>query len=119
MSGWERLGGPRSKTRFGRDSAMNERIPSSRAIRLGRVTPQAPGHRTIYCNDREANQPVRFKVCQLFLYTDLRSSIYSLCMNLRVRTSQFYFSFSFCTLVEEICWELEENRHFKLFIFFI
>ncbi|KAL1355163.1 hypothetical protein AAHE18_05G094800 [Arachis hypogaea] len=38
-----------------------ERIPSSRTVRLGRVQPQSPGHRTIYCNDREANLPVRFK----------------------------------------------------------
>nr|KYP65941.1 Phospholipid-transporting ATPase 3 [Cajanus cajan] len=41
---------------------MSERVPSSRTIRLGRVQPQAPGHRTIFCNDRQANLPVRFKV---------------------------------------------------------
>ncbi|XP_029127441.1 phospholipid-transporting ATPase 3 isoform X3 [Cajanus cajan] len=40
---------------------MSERVPSSRTIRLGRVQPQAPGHRTIFCNDRQANLPVRFK----------------------------------------------------------
>ncbi|KAK7840839.1 phospholipid-transporting atpase 3 [Quercus suber] len=44
-------------------STLNERVPSTRTktVRLGHVTPQAPGHRTIFCNDREANQPVRFK----------------------------------------------------------
>ncbi|PKA49367.1 Phospholipid-transporting ATPase 3 [Apostasia shenzhenica] len=30
-------------------------------VRLGRVQPQHPGHRTIYCNDRAANLAVRFK----------------------------------------------------------
>ncbi|XP_027361174.1 phospholipid-transporting ATPase 3-like [Abrus precatorius] len=40
---------------------MSHRISSSRSIRLGRVQPQAPGHRTIFCNDRQANLPVRFK----------------------------------------------------------
>ena len=38
------------------------RQTSSQTVRLGRVQPQAPTHRTIYCNDREANLPVRFKV---------------------------------------------------------
>ncbi|CAA7399269.1 unnamed protein product [Spirodela intermedia] len=33
----------------------------SQTVRLGRVQPQAPGHRTIYCNDRDANLPVKFK----------------------------------------------------------
>ena len=55
MSGWDRVRVPRSRTRFGRNSTMG-------TVQLGRVTPQAPGHRTIYCNDRDANQPVRFKV---------------------------------------------------------
>lgn len=61
MSGWERL--RPSTARLGRDSysSMTERIPSSRTVRLGRVQPQAPGHRTIYCNDRDANLPVKFK----------------------------------------------------------
>ncbi|XP_019421458.1 PREDICTED: phospholipid-transporting ATPase 3-like [Lupinus angustifolius] len=40
---------------------MSESVPSTRTVRLGRVKPQAPGHRTIFCNDREANLPVRFK----------------------------------------------------------
>ncbi|GJV53791.1 phospholipid-transporting ATPase 3-like protein [Tanacetum coccineum] len=34
---------------------------SSSSIRLGRVQPQAPGHRTVFCNDREANHLAKFK----------------------------------------------------------
>ena len=64
---------------------------SSRTVRLGRVQPQAPGHRTIFCNDRDANLPVKFKVlssplsvhlafaffyCLCFLFTDLLKLIY-------------------------------------------
>eukprot|EP00252_Welwitschia_mirabilis_P016484 TRINITY_DN3634_c0_g1_i2.p1 TRINITY_DN3634_c0_g1~~TRINITY_DN3634_c0_g1_i2.p1 ORF type:complete len:369 (+),score=47.07 TRINITY_DN3634_c0_g1_i2:263-1369(+) len=30
-------------------------------IRLGRVQPQHPGHRTIYCNDRDANALAKYK----------------------------------------------------------
>ncbi|KAI0516379.1 hypothetical protein KFK09_009052 [Dendrobium nobile] len=37
------------------------RHTSSQTVRLGRVQPQHPSHRTIFCNDREANLPVRFK----------------------------------------------------------
>ncbi|TQD76032.1 hypothetical protein C1H46_038428 [Malus baccata] len=57
MSGWNRssrgarLGG-------GRNSSLPP--GSTSTVRLGRVQPQAPGHRTIFCNDREANIPVRF-----------------------------------------------------------
>lgn len=40
---------------------------SSRTVRLGRVQPQAPTHRTIFCNDREANFPIRFKVANPIL----------------------------------------------------
>ncbi|CAL5188826.1 unnamed protein product [Lathyrus oleraceus] len=40
---------------------MNQRVPSSRAVGLGRVKPQAPGNRTIFCNDRQANLHLRFK----------------------------------------------------------
>ncbi|GFY88383.1 aminophospholipid ATPase 3 [Actinidia rufa] len=63
MNGWERV---RSSTsRFGgggggRSTQMVDRIPS-RTVTLGRVQPQAPGHRTIFCNDREANLMVKFK----------------------------------------------------------
>lgn len=71
MSGWDRVRVSRLGTRMGRNrdnySTLNERGPSTRtrSVRLGHVTPQAPGHRTIYCNDREANQPVRFKVWRI------------------------------------------------------
>ncbi|KAJ1687104.1 hypothetical protein LUZ63_018494 [Rhynchospora breviuscula] len=33
----------------------------SRTVTLGRIQPQAPTHRTIYCNDRDANIPVGYK----------------------------------------------------------
>ncbi|KAM1521227.1 phospholipid-transporting ATPase 3-like isoform X2 [Malus sylvestris] len=57
MSGWNRssrgarLGG-------GRNSSLPP--GSTSTVRLGRVQPQAPGHRTIFCNYREHNIPVRF-----------------------------------------------------------
>ncbi|XP_039146537.1 phospholipid-transporting ATPase 3 isoform X1 [Dioscorea cayenensis subsp. rotundata] len=66
MSGiWERTTRA-SRTLRGRDSFGSRDLAgngdrSSRTIRLGRVQPQAPSHRTIYCNDREANLPVRYK----------------------------------------------------------
>ncbi|KAE8648731.1 phospholipid-transporting ATPase 3 isoform X1 [Cucumis sativus] len=61
MSGWDRV--RPSSSRFGRGnySAMNERTASTTTVRLGRVQPQAPGHRTIFCNDRDANLLVKFK----------------------------------------------------------
>ena len=76
MSGWEwdRVRVSRLGTRMGRNrnnySTLNERVRSTRTttVRLGHVTPQAPGHRTIYCNDREANQPVRFKVWRILSF---------------------------------------------------
>lgn len=61
MSGWERVRSSRSRLGGGSTGEMGDRMPSSRTVRLGRVQPQAPGHRTIYCNDREANLIVRFK----------------------------------------------------------
>ncbi|XP_043724477.1 phospholipid-transporting ATPase 3-like isoform X1 [Telopea speciosissima] len=65
MRGWDRIRSSRSQIRglggFTRLSNMNEHQPSSRTVRLGRIQPQAPGHRTIYCNDRDANLIVRFK----------------------------------------------------------
>ncbi|XP_042497876.1 phospholipid-transporting ATPase 3-like isoform X2 [Macadamia integrifolia] len=66
MSGWDRVRSSSSRLTgigggFSRLSNMNDRLPSSRSVRLGRVQPQAPGYRTIHCNDREANLPVRFK----------------------------------------------------------
>ncbi|XP_074589992.1 phospholipid-transporting ATPase 3-like [Curcuma longa] len=62
--GWERvrmtrLGGPTASR--GREAAQLRQV-SSQTVRLGRVQPQAPSHRTIYCNDREANLLARFKV---------------------------------------------------------
>ncbi|KAK9277681.1 hypothetical protein L1049_007228 [Liquidambar formosana] len=60
MSGWERV--RPSRSRLGLNFQRGENgTSSSRTVRLGRVQPQAPGHRTIYLNDREANQIVRFK----------------------------------------------------------
>ncbi|KAK3038612.1 hypothetical protein RJ639_027275 [Escallonia herrerae] len=56
MAGWRG-----SRSRPGGGSPLAERIPSSRTIQLGRVQPQAPGHRTVFCNDREANVNAKFK----------------------------------------------------------
>lgn len=75
MNGWDWIKGASSSSmssvpsmaRSRNSSLVTDRQPSSRTVRLGRVQPQAPGHRTIYCNDREANLPVRFKV--VFMYT--------------------------------------------------
>lgn len=49
-------------------SPMMERVPSTRTVHLGRVQPQAPGHRTVFCNDREANALAKFKVHFVFDY---------------------------------------------------
>ncbi|KAF5741024.1 phospholipid-transporting ATPase 3 isoform X1 [Tripterygium wilfordii] len=57
--GWEKL--RTSRSRLGGGPTEPDRTGSSRTVRLGRVQPQAPGYRTVYCNDREANLPVRFK----------------------------------------------------------
>ncbi|CAN1321190.1 Phospholipid-transporting ATPase 3 [Linum perenne] len=56
--GWERIRSTRGG-RLSRDVSLTGR--TARTVRLGRVQPQAPGYRTIYCNDREANLPVKFK----------------------------------------------------------
>ncbi|KAK3027872.1 hypothetical protein RJ639_041506 [Escallonia herrerae] len=56
MAGWRG-----SRSRPGGGSPRAERIPSSRTIQLGHVQPQAPGHRTVFCNDREANVNAKFK----------------------------------------------------------
>ncbi|GLT86354.1 hypothetical protein SLE2022_044990 [Rubroshorea leprosula] len=53
MNGWDRVRSSRS----GRSSTSM----SQRTVTLGRVQPQAPSHRTIYCNDRDANLGLRFK----------------------------------------------------------
>ncbi|GAB2280370.1 Phospholipid-transporting ATPase 3 [Dionaea muscipula] len=57
MSGWDRVRSSRS--RLTRNQTLPDRQPSS--VRLGRIQPQAPGHRTIYCNDHEANAIAKFK----------------------------------------------------------
>ncbi|KAI3954059.1 hypothetical protein MKW98_017883 [Papaver atlanticum] len=74
MSGWDRVGISRSKFGGGggrsfysranmdsNDRQNSTNSESSRTVRLGRVQPQAPGNRTIFCNDRDANLPVKFK----------------------------------------------------------
>ncbi|KDO82679.1 hypothetical protein CISIN_1g0009121mg, partial [Citrus sinensis] len=59
MRGWDRVRASRS--RLGQPPSSRHRRTPSRTVTLGRVQPQAPNFRTIYCNDREANQPLRFK----------------------------------------------------------
>ncbi|KAG0494855.1 hypothetical protein HPP92_005849 [Vanilla planifolia] len=66
---WDRYRG--STVRLGGGDSASSRAASfqdggnrqalSQTVRLGRVQPQHPAHRTIFCNDREANLPVRFK----------------------------------------------------------
>ncbi|KAK9750881.1 hypothetical protein RND81_02G228100 [Saponaria officinalis] len=61
MASWDRV---QSSTRSGlnSNSAESTRSPTSpRTVRLGRVQPQAPTHRTIFCNERDANSLARFK----------------------------------------------------------
>ncbi|TKY58773.1 Phospholipid-transporting ATPase 3 [Spatholobus suberectus] len=57
MKGWDGIQSSFSS----RSSSTLGQQASSRTVRLGRVQPQAPTHRTIFCNDREANLPIRFK----------------------------------------------------------
>ncbi|KAI3516355.1 hypothetical protein L1887_15270 [Cichorium endivia] len=63
MTGWREASGSRQSS----DSVSSgtplviDRNISSSSIRLGRVQPQAPGHRTVFCNDREANQLAKYK----------------------------------------------------------
>lgn len=56
--GWRGSGSAASTSR----APMLNRISSSRSIRLGQVQPQAPGHRTVFLNDRDANALAKFKV---------------------------------------------------------
>ena len=105
MSGWEwdRVRVSRLGTRMGRNrnnySTLNERVRSTRTttVRLGHVTPQAPGHRTIYCNDREANQPVRFKVWRFL------SLIYL-----------FFFWIRLCLVAEKIWRKVESSYGWRI-----
>ncbi|VVA90796.1 unnamed protein product [Arabis nemorensis] len=46
---------------FSVDSSASHRRTPSRTVTLGHIQPQAPSYRTVYCNDRDSNQPVRFK----------------------------------------------------------
>lgn len=58
MKGWD---GIQSSLSSRSSSSMSHRVPSQ-SVRLGRVQPQAPSYRTIFCNDRDSNLLVRFKV---------------------------------------------------------
>ncbi|XP_006359578.1 phospholipid-transporting ATPase 3-like [Solanum tuberosum] len=55
--GWRGSGSAASTSR----TPILNRISSSRSIRLGQVQPQAPGHRTVFLNDRDANALAKFK----------------------------------------------------------
>ncbi|CAL5196967.1 unnamed protein product [Lathyrus oleraceus] len=57
MKGWD---GIQSSLSSRSSSSMSHRVPSQ-SVRLGRVQPQAPSYRTIFCNDRDSNLLVRFK----------------------------------------------------------
>ncbi|OVA11949.1 Cation-transporting P-type ATPase [Macleaya cordata] len=75
--GWERVRSSKSRLGGGGGGGGRERLRSmdisdhhsssssssitTRTVTLGRVQPQHPAHRTIYCNDREANFSVHFK----------------------------------------------------------
>ncbi|GLU03723.1 hypothetical protein SLE2022_209090 [Rubroshorea leprosula] len=61
MSGWDRF--QPSRSRLARNPTNMDQRTVSCTITLGRVQPQAPSHRTIYCNDRgDANLVLRFMV---------------------------------------------------------
>ncbi|KAL8106257.1 hypothetical protein AgCh_029880 [Apium graveolens] len=53
MAGWR-------NTRS-RNGAGYNNLTTSRTIQLGRVTPQAPGNRTVFVNDRDGNSLAHFK----------------------------------------------------------
>uniref|UniRef100_A0A7N0U0U5 Uncharacterized protein n=1 Tax=Kalanchoe fedtschenkoi TaxID=63787 RepID=A0A7N0U0U5_KALFE len=56
---WSEMSGGREGVRSSTPSSA--RMEPSRSARFPLVEPQARGYRTIYCNDREANDSVRFK----------------------------------------------------------
>lgn len=58
-------------------------LKTSRTNTLGRVTPQAPGNRTVFCNDRQANAYAKYKVL-LILYTHT-------CMHISLHKIMFNF----------------------------
>ncbi|XVF02324.1 hypothetical protein REPUB_Repub04eG0165900 [Reevesia pubescens] len=59
MSGWDNVRSS-ARSQQGRSQNLSQRAPS-RTVTLGRVQPQAPAFRTIFCNDREANYAHRYK----------------------------------------------------------
>ncbi|XP_057530922.1 phospholipid-transporting ATPase 3-like [Amaranthus tricolor] len=60
MAGWDRVQSS-SRSGFTRNSSELNQSSSPQTVRLGRVQPQAPSHRTIFCNDRDANALTKFK----------------------------------------------------------
>nr|XP_017222811.1 PREDICTED: phospholipid-transporting ATPase 3-like isoform X1 [Daucus carota subsp. sativus]XP_017222813.1 PREDICTED: phospholipid-transporting ATPase 3-like isoform X1 [Daucus carota subsp. sativus] len=52
-------------THRSRNGAAYNTLTPSRTIQLGRVTPQAPGNRTVFCNDHDANALASFKFRRL------------------------------------------------------
>ncbi|KHN13465.1 Phospholipid-transporting ATPase 3 [Glycine soja] len=60
MKGWDGIQSSFS-SRSSSTLGQHQQQSPSQTVRLGRVQPQAPTHRTIFCNDREANIPIRFK----------------------------------------------------------
>ncbi|KAK4481860.1 hypothetical protein RD792_012771 [Penstemon davidsonii] len=63
MAGWRgsKLGGGGGGGGGENLSPTAERHSSTRTVRLGKVQPQAPGHRTVFCNDRDANALAKYK----------------------------------------------------------
>ncbi|XP_057417723.1 phospholipid-transporting ATPase 3-like [Lotus japonicus] len=61
MKAWDGIQSSFSSTSRSSSTTTMSHRATSQTVRLGRVQPQAPTHRTIFCNDREANLPVRFK----------------------------------------------------------
>lgn len=51
-----------SRSQLRRNTSELNYLASPRTVRLGSVQPQAPSHRSIYCNDRDANALTKFKV---------------------------------------------------------
>ncbi|GFP80055.1 phospholipid-transporting ATPase 3 [Phtheirospermum japonicum] len=58
MAGWR---GSRGGGGGGDGAPSLERVSTSQTVRLGKVQPQAPGHRTVFCNDRDSNALTKFK----------------------------------------------------------
>eukprot|EP01018_Ginkgo_biloba_P021169 Gb_13757 [translate_table: standard] len=64
MSGWDRVRPSRAgRIRLGKAQDTERQVLRNvhESVRLGHVHPQQPGHRTIYCNEREANLAFKFK----------------------------------------------------------